>query len=169
LLARLVEPLDRLASDEARYVSCARAAELALARRRFDAALREADRGLSVETAPARHRAAILMLRAHSLLGLRRFEDAYEDAKTARSISVRIGADADAEEALAAAAAALRGLGRTGPERAAIETLKAPSTFAAALERAVACDDASERTLRRSEAERLARNARLRAELQAWA
>jgi hypothetical protein len=169
LLARLAEPLDRLASDEARYTFLARAAELALARRRFDAALEVADRGLAMESVPARDRAAMVMLRAHALLGLRRFEDAYGAARSARSVAVRLHADADAEEALAAAAAALRGLGRTGHEREELRALDAPSTFAAALERLLDADEAPERAARRLEAEGLARNARLMAELDARA
>jgi hypothetical protein len=167
VLVRLAESIDRLDNDEARYARCAREAELAVARGQFDRALDAIDRGLSVAAVPPRHRCGFRVLRAQALLGAGRAEDAYVEARGARSTLADLCADSDAEEALAYAARALRELGRTGPERDELRSIRTAQTFAAALEKTIDAVDESERRRWHDEATRLARNARWKSELSA--
>jgi tetratricopeptide (TPR) repeat protein len=167
IIGRLSESLERLDSDEARYACCAREAELCLARGRHQDALAVIDRGLALAARYPRHQAGFQVLRAEAFLGLHRTEEAYAEAVEARSALVAVGADADAEEALALAARALRLSGRCGPERDELRSVDEPRTFTAALERLLDAESLSERDRWRAAAERLARHARWRAELAA--
>jgi tetratricopeptide (TPR) repeat protein len=167
VLARIADGLDRLDSDEARYIRFARDAELALARGQFNEVLSAADRGLALAAAHPRNQAAFWVLRAQAELGLRRDADAYDDARRARAVFTELGADVDAEEALALAARAARQLGEVRQERAELRSLVEPRSFAAALEKLLDSTDSGDRTRWRRSAERLARHARWRAELAA--
>jgi tetratricopeptide (TPR) repeat protein len=166
-LTRLSESLERLDSDEARYNCCAREAELCLVRGRHANALAVIDRGLALAARSPRHHAGFQLLRAEAFLGLHRTEEAYGEAVQARSAFVAIGADTDAEEALALAARALRQSNKRGAERDELRSLVEPRTFIAALERTLDAESLLERDRWRAAAERLARHARWKAELAA--
>jgi serine/threonine-protein kinase len=165
VLVRLAESLDRLDSDEARYNCRAREAEVALARGQFDRALRAIEDGLQLAAAHPRNQAGFRVLRAQCLLGLHRVEEALEDARRSRAALAAVGAECDAEEALAIAARALRELSLDGDEREELRKIAAPRTFAAALEKLSEATDDAERARWRDSAQRLAQHARWRAEL----
>ena len=166
-LARLGACLDRLDSDEARYNRHAREAELSLVRRQFQRSLDSAERGLALAAAHPRNEAALRVLRAQALLGLDRTAEALDEARCARATLAALGADGDAEEALAVAARAQRRLGADGAERRELRALSAPCSFAAALEKALADGDEGERGRWRAAAAHLATHARWKAELDA--
>jgi tetratricopeptide (TPR) repeat protein len=167
ILARIGESLDRLDSDEARYIHCAREAEVAIVRGQFDRALDAAERGLAIVRDHPRSRANFLILRAQAHLGLGRQEAAYEESSRARAELTALGVASDAEEALAVAVRALRALGRDGPELGELRSLAEPLTFPAALEQLLAAADDEERRRSAEAANRLATHARWRAELAA--
>jgi tetratricopeptide (TPR) repeat protein len=164
-LARLADGLARLDSDEARYICSARQAELSLARGRHAQALEVIERGASLAAEHPRHSAGFQVLRAHALIGLSRPAEAYDEAVDARAKLRALGADVDAEEALALAARALRQLGREGAERGELRMLQTPRAFAAALEKTLDASNLRERNEWRAAAARLAQHARWRAEL----
>jgi tetratricopeptide (TPR) repeat protein len=164
-LARLAIGVDRLDSDEARYNACARDAELAIARGSCDRALAAVNRGVDLAAAHPRNSAIFHTMRSHALLGLARAAEALEEARGARAKLVELGADADAEEALACAARALRMLGRGDAERAELRGLVDVQTFEAAIERVHDARGEAERDSRLARAAELARNPRSRREL----
>jgi hypothetical protein len=166
VLPRLHDVLDRLDSDEARYSACAREAELALARGAHDRALTAAERGYELAAAHPRNRAIFQTVKSRALLGINRTDEALEEARRARAALLAVGAEADAEEALACAARALRKLGRDDGERAALRALTDVRTFDAALERLAEARGGVERESRLARAAALARNARSRRELE---
>jgi tetratricopeptide (TPR) repeat protein len=167
VLARITDELERLDSDEARYSRFARQAELALARGQFGVVLEAVDRGLTLASAHPRNQAGFWVLRAQAQLALRRHEEAYDDARRARSVFTALGADVDAEEALALAARAARQLGEIRQESEALRSIAEPRSFAGALERLLDSTDPMDRARWRQAAERLARHGRWKAELAA--
>jgi tetratricopeptide (TPR) repeat protein len=164
-LARLAIGVDRLDSDEARYNAFARDAELAIARGSCDRSLAAVNRGVDLAAAHPRNSANFHTMRSHVLLGLGRAAEALEEARGARKKLVELGAETDAEDALACAACALRMLGRDGAERAELRDLADIRTFEAAIERVHDARGEAERDSRLARAAGLARNARSRREL----
>jgi tetratricopeptide (TPR) repeat protein len=166
-LARLSEPVERMDSDEARYSARAREAEFALARGQFGRALEAATRGHDLAQEHPRNQANFHILRTQALLGLSRPGEALAEARLGRAELSTVGASADAEEAMAYAAQALRALGREGPERDELRALQVVCTFSAALEKALGAQGDAARRLWSAEARRLAIHPRWKAELEA--
>jgi len=166
-LSRLEVAVDRLDSDEARYMTHARESELALARNQFERAIAAARRGHALATGHPRNQAGFLLLSARGQIGVARFEEALATARRAGVDLAPFGGGPDAEEALAYAARALRAMDQEGAEREALRSLSAPQTFAAAFELLADAHDDDLRRRRRAEATRLARCERLKAELAA--